>query len=369
MKRGIFICNTVLQVLIAVWMKYDMLKDEVTDIIISNHMNGNEIIAENLNKTGLFNSVITVASLDYSRGKCIQRNRFFRLLHRRFPYLDLKDFADIKNRYDNLYIANFDLFSQLIYDFLARKNKKLNLILFEDGTSSYSLMVKKYYDSTMPPDNKKTRFIYKTLLNKKFIYGNIKAFWLFRPDLMEWKPNFPTLPIKKIDSENKEFRTIINTAFGYDTLDDQYAEKFIFFEEAFFAESGYMEDVELVEELAEIVGKENIFIKIHPRNPKNRFKELGYATNANTFIPWEIIAMNLDITGKKLISIMSSSIMNPVSILGLKCKSYSVIECLKSKPDILNDDFGKCIVRLFENYNEIHICKDIEEVLKDYNES
>lgn len=53
-------------------------------------------------------------------------------------------------------------------------------------------------------------------------------------------------------------------------------------------------DVELIEALADKVGKQNMMVKIHPRNPVNRFEKLGYKTNHNTAIPWEVIVMNTD---------------------------------------------------------------------------
>ena len=44
------------------------------------------------------------------------------------------------------------------------------------------------------------------------------------------------------------------------------------------ADDGYnVNDVEIVEKIASIVGKEKLFVKTHPRNPENRFEKLGYS--------------------------------------------------------------------------------------------
>ena len=69
--------------------------------------------------------------------------------------------------------------------------------------------------------------------------------------------------------------------------------------------------------------KNNIFVKIHPRNRVNRFRELGYKTNIDTSVPWEIIAMNIDISNKVLITIASGSALT--SLVNMSTKPKRII--------------------------------------------
>ena len=124
---------------------------------------------------------------------------------------------------------------------------------------------------------------------------------------MLWKPVFEILPIKKVQKDDKEYINMLNVIFGYNSMNDIYDKKIVFFEESYYADGNDIGDVEIVNYIASVVGKENIFIKIHPRNPINRFAELGYKTNRNTVIPWEITAMNEDFSDKTLITIASGS--------------------------------------------------------------
>ena len=142
---------------------------------------------------------------------------------------------------------------------------------------------------------------------------------------------------------------------------DVYDKKYIYFEECYFAETGYMEDVELINTLAEKVGKENIMIKIHPRNPENRFEKLGYKTNKDTFIPWEVILMNNDFSDKVLIAIGSQTILTPYMLFGMNMKSYSLYHCLKEKPDLLNGPLFDVIMNFYNKYNENIIMYDSVE--------
>jgi hypothetical protein len=124
--------------------------------------------------------------------------------------------------------------------------------------------------------------------------------------------------MKKMDATDRELVTRLNRVFGYEESKDSYDRKIIFFEESYFADGYDVDDVACVERLAEICGKDNIMIKIHPRNKENRFRGLGYKTNENTFIPWEVIALNLDLTQKVLITIASGSAMTSLMNMGVK---------------------------------------------------
>ena len=63
MNRQLFVCNSVYQVLVAMWIKYIYHQREVSDLIISDHMNGAKTLTENIKKTGIFDQVYYVESV------------------------------------------------------------------------------------------------------------------------------------------------------------------------------------------------------------------------------------------------------------------------------------------------------------------
>lgn len=359
MKKILFLCNTVYQVIIATWMKYSMLEDDKVDIIISNHMNGYKDIANNVKKTDLFNNVYTVDSFEYSRGKYFYNSKNKVRFYMLFKKKELASFIKLKIKYDELFVSNLDSFTALLYAVLGKKNTKLHM--FEDGIATYSKLYEQFYNGKKLPKSGRYNIIYR-LLRYKPIYGNVKSLWVFNPDVLLWRPKYEVnkIPTLRVDDC---FRNIVNTIFNYENTKDVYDRKYIFFEECYFSETGYMEDVELVNKLADIVGKDNVMVKIHPRNKKNRFKELGYKTNEDISIPWEVILMNNDFSDKILITIGSQTIVTPCILFDMHIKSFSLYNCVNEKPKVLSGPLFDVLLMLYDKYSEdITLCNSIENI-------
>ena len=353
MKHILFIGNTPYQILVATWIKYHYYKDDKADLLVHDRLRGYERVKENVEKLDVFENVI-VQPNHYKKNKFGKFVRIFK--EYRFATSFFKN-----KKYDEMYFANFGFSSQRIYDTLSRGKKRCKLNYFEDGILSYSSKVEYFYQRLK--DNGLLKGNHETFLIKNHIYGAIDKFCVFTPELLEWNPKAKEIfRIDTIDKSDDEFKGIINTIFDYDRLEDIYDKKYIFFEESYFQDTGYMEDVKLIDELAETVGKENLMIKIHPRNQTNRFKKRGYKTNENTVIPWEVLALNLDLDDKVLLTIASSSIINPVAMFGCQAKSYSLINCLTEKPHQLNSDYSKTVISFFKHFNNVTMCNNVKEI-------
>jgi hypothetical protein len=207
------------------------------------------------------------------------------------------------------------------------------------------------------------RYIYR----KKYLHDYAHELYLFHPANIKWHFEGKCLEIPKIDCDDLKFRNICNWVFRYDDICDSYDRKYIFMEESYFVEGLKINDVELVEQIAARVGKENIMIKIHPRNPVNRFKQAGFKTNENMSIPWELIVMNTgDISDKILITIASSSVMTPILLFGKKVHVYSLYNLINEdvkKSKLLSGGVWEYTKELFEKYNNmITVCNSVDEI-------
>ncbi len=222
----------------------------------------------------------------------------------------------IMEKWDMFLFANISQAVLHIGNVLLKNNPDIEINMFEDGFSTLS----NYTGSFLNQGGLKGRM--------RGFFSNINALYLFNPELLDWKPSFEVRAVSKEFDENNKAR--LNRIFGYDELKDNYRKKLIFFEESYFADGMNIDDVEIVEKIAEVVGKENIMIKIHPRNPVNRFHKKGYHTNENTFIPWELIAMNEDFSDTVFVTMLSASVMNAYFLLGKEVKSYIVYKCSKT---------------------------------------
>lgn len=364
--KNLMLCNTSYQILVAMWMKYRYLSEDEVDIIITDHFKGSKELVNRADSCELFRKVYYAQTLDLIRHK-ISYTRGQDILHLVFPKKYIQKFVPIKEKYDALYLANFDTFSQVLYNALAHTNRSMRLYVFEEGLSTYSSFEKYYRDNREyygHPESVLKRVLHKLVYRTKTIYGNVRSFYMFNPDLMKWKPQCDIFPMDKISCENPEFKRKVNLLFGYCAKFNEYDTKYIFFEESFLAEGTEINDIDLVNKIAARVGKENIMIKIHPRNPVNRFEKLGYKTNQCTYIPWEVILMNMeDLSDKIFITVASACVLNPFLTFHREVRAYSLYYCINQIPPILQNGLWEFVEEIYRQHQDkIRICRSVEEV-------
>lgn len=366
-NKKLFLCNTVYQVMVALWLKHSRLDGQRADLIVTDHMNGAAQLRERIAELGLYENVYFAKTLTESRYKS-GRSSKENLRANLDPMWMVRQYAPLDDRsYDELYIANFDGFSQLLFTGLSHRNPKLKLSAFEDGLSTYCLFEQYYHDFEHfygKPSDFLRKFLHEKIYRLRPLYGNLSQVLVFNPDCMQWDPGCPVVGVPKIDTKDQVYRQLVNRAFGYENSRDRYDRKYLFFEESFFADHYEVNDVELVEQLATRVGKENMMVKIHPRNPVNRFAEKGYKTNVDTSIPWEVILMNLDdIQDMVLVTVASSTILNPIMIFGKRVRAYSLYPCLTKIPPVLEGKSWEFLYQLFGKYSDmITLCDNIDQI-------
>ena len=367
MGRQLFVCNSVYQIFVALWIKYDLCSDEVSDIIISDHMNDGSTLADRLRETALFGHVYYVESLAFARYR-VKQNRLDRIGMSLRPGRALAGYVRLQERYTQLYTANVDAFAQLLFDALAHKNPDIGLFLYEDGMFTYSRLFEKDYLSTrIPVSGRFKKFLHRAIYRKKTIYSNVDKLLVFHPENMLWKADDMEISaLEKVRYRDPDFLNLCNRVFAYSDSEDLYDKKYIFLEESFFAEGTPINDLEVLNQIADRIGKENIMVKIHPRNPVNRFAEQGYQTNRNTSVPWEVILMNVDMSDKVLITVSSSSILNPILIFGMEIHAFSIYECVDHahcRSRLLSGEMWEIAKMLFMKYSSlITICRSIDEI-------
>lgn len=373
MKNVLFLCNTVYQVMVACWINHTYYKGDNTDIIVSDHMNDFEGVATRIREQGIFREVYSIRSRDYVYKPETFDNSVKAQIKRSLqPEKQMGHIIRFRRKYDVMIASNLDTITQLIFNVLKNDrrskvgNKDLKLYIFEDGIITYSRLFLSYYNECKNKSVSMKHRLFDKICNNEYIYGNITGMYLFNPELMMYKPDWELIPIKKIDKNDDLFRRQLNYIFRYDQMNDSYDRKIIFMEESLYIGEKKRPDLELLNRIADEVGKENIMVKIHPRNPENIFENEGYKTNKNTAIPWELILINNDFSDKRLITIGSSSVLNPVTVFGISIKTYSLYNCLAEKPVILKGDFWDCIKYQYGVYSDcIKIYDSIEEIIDD----
>lgn len=318
----LFICTTPYHIMVSTNLKMTIYKDCISDIVITDAISNYSLLIDNLKESGIYRDVFSYKRKDYE-DRSITPNNFF---YKFFLNLSLK----IKPYFTQVNIIFNDMYDQILlptnYEWVKnqivrnyrkiseKKGKNFSLYLFEDGTSAYSKENKIFFEKLK---NGPAKFLRNLTVGE---YKKTKGLYVFIPDLMEWKPNFPVFSIEKFSKKNINNLNIINKIFKFDQSDDKYDKDYIFFEDCYFADGKDIGDMEVMNDLIDIIGKNEIYVKIHPRNPINRFKEIGVKTNTNTEIPWEVIALNMNLEDKVLITISSSAVLNILSNINVRPK-------------------------------------------------
>lgn len=345
-KEILFVCNTPFQIVVATHIAFSFYRTEHVDIIISDHIAGAEKLLSGIRASGFFRHSMLVHNK-----KTIFHGSKIRYQLSRMGEI-IKNICLVRRisagvHYDEILFSNISIFTILLYNRLLRSNPNIELGLFEEGMSTYTRL---YADGDSP------KTLHRRFINSTGILASTKHLYLFRPELLQWKlpvGEIRTLPM--IDRTNQSFMDVINHIFDVEHLEDDYSQSVIFFEEAFYADGIEINDVEIVEQIATLVGRENIFVKLHPRNPHNRFAALGYATSKSQHIPWEVIMLNRPMENKTLITISSGSVIYPYLYCGIESPSISLLDTLPVAPGWMKSDIGKMMRQIYATYPNIYL--------------
>lgn len=331
MSKILALCETPYQIIVVSKIISAFYKDSDTDIVITNNISGGEDLVKRLKNSNIFNNAFYLQTKN-SKGNVVidplrnYINKFFRAKKL------MKEKIDGNIDYDTFLFCNIDVVSQHIITLLNQR-AKVKVLMFEDGLSSYTDLYGDFFRNYTEPVNMINKIRYHFLRRN---FSLVEGIYVFNPQYVKWDPFFPVIEIPKITKEDELLIHELNTIFLYNNAKEDYKYKYIFFEESYFADGYDVNDVELVEKISNQIGKENILVKIHPRSPIDRFKKYGYKTNKITSIPWEIIALNINLKEKVLITIASGSVLNPLIIMGINLNAIMLFKYDGLKVDLLS---------------------------------
>lgn len=338
----LIIANTPFQIVVACHVVHLYYPKAEVDLCISNGIRGAEKLVANAQQTQAFRRVVYLKN-----GRHFVSGRL-RTVFAWFQYLiDNYRVARYLSRtaYDVLLFSNISVLNKILVTRLRKANPLCKVQIFEEGMSTYT---QRFADGDSPTT------LYRRYVDKDGVLNTLDTLYVFNPSFLAWKPtNGHIQVLPKISPSDRVFCELINQIFDYKHCQDSYDKKLIFFEESHALEGYEVPDVELVNRIAEKVGKDNIMVKIHPRNPHNRFARLGYKTNVDTAIPWEVIMLNQQLKDKILVTISSGSVIYPYMYFGIETKSYSLIRCLDEAPGLMKGEMGQLMEKVYATYPQM----------------
>ena len=357
MKTVLFICNTHYQLIVGLQMRLTTFSEDNCYLLITNCSKGTKGVAERLKNQKVFKDVYYQEVYGLNE-KSTLKHKWFYLKGAIFGNKKYKLSAGVS--FDEIISFNFDLHSHIIFANEYKKNKNVKCEKMEEGLLSYSTK-----DTTCGILN----FAYKVrkFLRLKNLKTTIGKFYCFSP--LAYKGNLEAIKIPKILVNDKKLKEILTSIYENESK-REYKEKYIYLPCVYDFEGGEaIGELELAVELANAVGKENLLVKVHPRDDVSRYISAGLTVDKNSSIPWEVIQINNDFEDKVLLSTLSTSLLTTALLFENSPSCYY----LYSKCNLDKNDLAKYYKNILENYlkdanrlglKNVYIANSFEDIIK-----
>lgn len=315
-KNILLVCNTYYQLILAIQMKRTIFINEQVDLWLSDHSVGAEEVVDRIKKEKIFVNVKYIKT----RQKVYDRSKFSKIKEQ----LDI-NFGEIGNYdlplYDEIIFHNFDMDFYRIGDLYQKIGHEVVWSKFEEGILSYSY-------SDLSSNCVVISELIRKFTRRKRIVPEIKFFYCTDP---EFKKDYFDCVLKKvprINSDDRDMQKILNNIFDYEPVN--YKQKYIFFASSSDIDGTPCGETELVLKIANEVGKENLLVKMHPRDTRNVYEERGIAVMRNSFVPWEVIQMNGLPSDTVFLTLTSGAFLSASVLLNQNIRGiylYPAVEC------------------------------------------
>lgn len=309
-KKIIVIVNTYFQLITAIRLKETLWFSCIVNIIISDQSNGSEKIAQNIEKTGIFENVYWIQNKELCKK---YDNLYTAFLKAKMILFGIKN-NNYREKYDEMVFYNTDIFVHGLYASLIKNNTNLTCSRLDEGILSYT-------DSIFL-GNSRLKYINK--LREIFYHDSLRMktnnFYCFYPGVYEG--NLNKIEIPQIDNP-KHMGNILKKIFSVKSEMLNIKEKYIFFTSVYDFEGGLpIGETKLVFDIADMVGRDNLIVKMHPRDNRKVFQDRGIHVFENSEIPWEAMQFNNDFSSKLFLTVTSGSVLGANLIIKKSVKSY-----------------------------------------------
>lgn len=365
----LFLCSTYMQLINIIQLKRTIFKKEHADIIINDHSRNSEEVAKKLEEINLFDRVkwvsnkkisfeqkfwsdiLDVISINFGKNK-----KFRKMLWDDMGY------------YEKICFYNLDLLLLCVWDIMAENGRKPQLIRFEEGVTGYPLLDVRAKIKNFDVMCMKLTKLLRKALDKNTFHGNINTYYVYFPEIFKkhitglYQNGYKIEKIPFLSSDNTKTVEIFNHVFNYKPEKESYPQKYIYLASSMDYDGVEIGEHNLVCRLAEYVGKENILVKMHPRDTSKKYEEAGFAVSRNSAIPWELVLLNNDFTGHVFVSLSSSSMITGPAILKSDIESYYLYPLIHSIKNEIFQNTVNYVDSILQQFHENGICKKCTKV-------
>lgn len=354
--RVCFMCTTPYQVFTSINIVENQGFD--ADIYIVSQFKNYIELAESLRKENCFKNVLVVEEEKYIKRN---KNKLMNYINILYVYSMtsniVNDFFLFQRNYSKLFVSSKFLIGRLVCLYYLKRKINIEFNYFEDGIGTYcndNLFQIHWYDK----------------ICQKIFFGNYidkLQFnqYVYNLNLYKHMHNNNVLKLFKIDIMNQNHSNINQINKIFNVHQDMILEKYIYFD-AIRLEELNEDGIRLLDDIInvimQVIGKDNIIFKSHPRE-KKRSDKIRYMKNDN--VPFEVLLFSYSFLDKVLITNMSSAVFTPKLLYGYEPPiiflNYLLKDVMRDKSNITNlvDEF-KDMYR----FNVIYVPKTKEELLK-----
>jgi hypothetical protein len=300
MRRILMIATTYYQLIMAVQMNDTIFKDDEITLLLLDRSQHAEQICERLRENKIFAEVHHIKEKRImQRGPLEHYKDCFQAVFCKSNwyayYLDgIKDL-----RFDAVMYYSHESSMYWLYCILYEYNKDIEVSLFEEGIMSY--------DVWLGEGLRKKLTALRHALGKKAVQDAFDKFYCLYPSV--YNGTLKPVQVPKI-TRGSRCADILRVIFDVDGSTLAYPEKYIFFAGMSDLEGGEpVGEYQLACKIAELVGKDNLLVKTHPRDPRKIYEENGFHVD-NSAVPWEVMELTRDFSDKILMTLTSTTVLS-----------------------------------------------------------
>lgn len=321
------------------------------DVYITKSFASAEEVSRRLSETHIFQNVFLVDDvlLTYpiTLKKCVRT-----VLNGRKLVNRIAEF-----HYDYGYYNNSGwLINSIFYTGFIKKNKSCKHCFIEHGYNTY---LNDY--GTKP---RYLRLLIRLCGFQCMDGSMIETLYMYHPSLLKVHQNGDVKKMPYIDKDNRELIEAINHTFGFDIKNNIFCGKKVIVMEqgpqkVKFNKEKYWNDM-----LKHLPKSESI-IKAHPRMWTSTLQDYGIEIYTNHSLPWEVIALNTDMSDKIQMAMFSGSCLMPKLICNIESTIILLYKLLPVDYTFLGKDIDNLVEDMrsfYENSDNIFVPETIGEL-------
>ena len=312
-----FIAWTPLHIMNIINTKTNYFSEEKSDLYIYGEFSNARQLCESIKEQNLFTNVFFIEPEKIG-------NKYTKIMN---LIINKNNFINYTCQYEQLFIQGENYFSKIIFGQSKKKNTQLILNYIEDGLGAY--VGSRILDIT----NKKNRVI--NFFNPYSIFkSKLSNCYVYEPNLVEVKENARYHPLKKLTDDNQA-TSIIGKVFQLQSHKDVFPGKVLYLDQPLESDQFKINEKMIFDEICKLVPKKDLWIKLHPRSSKNKYKDFQVI---ETVLPWELYFLNYDFSKTTIISPVSTAAFSPKLMMGTHSPVVLLPKVIQNQqPSVLED--------------------------------